>query len=82
MICCESYQSIPDDPRDNILGKDDFFDMFLTAWSKYHNVNNVSDEDYEVLLTWWDKFVYGMNEEPEYGYNWEISDMKEQLSEA
>lgn len=81
MTGVESYQSIPDDPRDNILGEDDFFEIFLSAWCRKHNVINISDEDYEIISQWWRRFVYQMDEDIYYGSDYSIEDMKYELYE-
>lgn len=81
MICCKSYQDIPEDPRYAGPDTEDFFDMFLTAWCKENGVKDVNDEDYEVIKRYWYEFENGNGEEPDHNSDLSLEEMKADLAE-
>ena len=81
MICCKSYQDIPDDPRDNIMDSEDYFDLFLTEYYKRNGIKDLSDDNYETVRRWWYEFVCGRGEEWEYNCDTTLEEMVAELKE-
>ena len=81
MICCKSYQDIPDDPRDNYMDSEDYFDMFLTEFYKRNGIKDLSDNNYETVRRWWYEFVNGRGEEWDYGCDMTLEEMIAELKE-
>jgi hypothetical protein len=81
MICCKSYQDIPEDPRYAGPDTEDYFDMFLTAWCKENSIKDVNDEDYEVIRRYWYEFENGNGEEPGHNSDKTLEEMAAELKE-
>ena len=81
MICCKSYQDIPDDPRDNYMDSEDYFDLFLTEFYKRNGIKDLSDDNYETVRRWWYEFVNGRGEEWDYGCDMTLEEMIAELKE-
>jgi hypothetical protein len=81
MICAKSYQDIPDDPRDNYMDSEDYFDLFLTEFYKRNNIKDLSDDNYETVRRWWYEFVNGRGEEWDYGCDMTLEEMAAELKE-
>lgn len=81
MICCKSYQDIPEDPRYAGPDTEDYFDMFLTAWCKENSIKDVNDEDYEVIRRYWYEFENGNGEEPDHNSDKTLEEMFAELKE-
>lgn len=81
MICAKSYQSIPDDPRDNILSSEDYFDMFYSELCKRNGVKDFSDEEYEIIRRWWYEFENGSGNDTDSGCDKSVEDMESELKD-
>jgi hypothetical protein len=81
MICCKSYQDIPEDSRYAGPDTEDYFDMFLTAWCKENSIKDVNDEDYEVIRRYWYEFENGNGEEPDHNSDKTLEEMFAELKE-
>lgn len=81
MICCKSYQDIPEDSRYAGPDTEDYFDIFLTAWCKKNGVKDVNNEDYEIIRRYWYEFENGNGEEPDHNSDMTLEEMKAELKE-
>ena len=81
MICCKSYQDIPEDPRYAGPDTEDYFDMFLTEFYKRNGIKDLSDDNYETVRRWWYEFVNGRGEEWDYGCDMTLEEMFAELKE-
>ena len=81
MICCKSYQDIPEDPRYAGPDTEDYFDMFLTEFYKRNGIKDLSDDNYETVRRWWYEFVNGRGEEWDYGCDMILEEMFAELKE-
>lgn len=81
MICCKSYQDIPDDPKYAGPDTEDYFDMFLTAWCKANGVKDVNNENYEIIRRYWYEFENGNGEEPDHNSDMTLEEMNAELEE-